>query len=90
MILARVLILLPKSETMALKAEGLTTLSVSEPTDSKRPTFHIQPEDSPRFLSKVWPAWSLYGGGWPREALLQLPSGSSWQEDFRAKGHRLN
>lgn len=56
MILVHVLILFPKSEMTALKAEGLTTLWVSEPTDPKRPTFHIQPEDSPRFLSKVWPA----------------------------------
>lgn len=76
-----------------MKAEGLP-LSVSEQADrsrQKRPPFHKQPEECPMLLAKVWlSCHCLCGGGWAREALLQLPSGFSWQEDFRAKGHRLN
>lgn len=84
---------LPKSETRASKAEGLTP-SVSEQTDrSTRRDLHFTQSQkrAPGSRLRCGPPVILsLVGGWAREALLQLPSGFSWQEDFRAKGHRLN
>lgn len=51
------------------------------------------PEDSPRHPAKVMTlgvCMYIWSGDRPWDALFQNPPGPSWQEDFRAKGYRLN
>lgn len=52
------------------------------------------PEKSPRHPAKerydLWCVSIFVVGDGPWEAVFLDPSGSSWQEDFRAKGYRLN